>query len=670
MKCKTLKLIIAFILMVSFLIILYARADAGGTIIRVAFDPNLPPYQFIENGEIVGLHIDLLNKIAKKSNFTIEYIPMENTTECLDAINQGQVDIVLGAVVNERPLYRDRYTEIISQSSIGMFVHNSKVADIQNKKRSITATYEEGTISFSFMHYIRDLKGIPVSNQVRAFNLLISGRADALMGQKSSVLYQLKEMNLEDEYTIVNNFMVPVEYAMIVKAGDLDMLKTINTRMHQLRISGEYERIYEKWIREDQYNVKKVVSRLIYIIGIIILISLIILIFNMYLNFMLRKQIEKKTQELQNTNRNLEQQVIETRNSNEIRNRVVENSPSAIVVFNLNYKITLFNESASRFTGKKVIETGMSISDIKLFNTILQGKKESIFSKDFEFQNMEIIYKNEEGQDISYRYNIYLLFNSDNKIRGAILNIEDITKEKRAKEQVFEKEKNKALNQLIAGVAHEIRNPLMSIKTYAELIPIKRDNIHFQNQMAEYVPKEVERINNLIKDLIDYAKPKSNNKENILISSVVDSCLALIYPIIKDRNINIETNLKAGMSIFADQNQLKQTLINILLNGVEAIEEKIENSCENLKSLSLSIEAWEQDQYKYIRVKDEGVGMTEEVIKNVTEPFFTTKAVGTGLGMGICKNFVAENGGKIFIYSKKNEYTEITLKFKVATEKG
>ena len=237
---------------------------------------------------------------------------------------------------------------------------------------------------------------------------------------------------------------------------------------------------------------------------------------------LLKNQVDEKTKELQETNKSLENQIIETRNNNELKNRIVESSPSGIIVFDRKFNVTLFNQSAFILTGME--ETPSSIFDIDLLKKILKDKIDRLFLKNSEFLNQEITIRDElTNENISYRYNIYHLYDFDGSIRGAILTIDDITKELKIKEQVYEREKNKSLNQIVAGIAHEIRNPLTSIKTFVELIPIKRESKQFQDQLAEFVPKEVDRVNNLIKNLIDYAKPETNNKETININEIIKS---------------------------------------------------------------------------------------------------------------------------------------------------
>lgn len=659
---KSIRFILITVLFIE--ILFAAEAYAIETMLKVAFEPNLPPYQFEESGKYVGVHLDILNSIAEKNNFLIEYIPMKNDMECMKALANREVDIVLGVISNKNSEFRTQATDSISQSSIIMIAHNEIANMIKYKtnRNSITAVLENETVSYSYIQKMGNLRYIVVSNQLRAFDILRSKEADVLVGVKNSILYQLEKSNVEDDYTIVNNYMVPIEYTMITKSGDTELLKKLNNELQRLRISGEYEKIYEKWINEENYVFKEILDIVFITAFILIFISSLIFLFNFRLNLLLKKQVNEKTKALQKINEDLKNQIIETRNNNELKNCIVEHNPSGIIAVDRNYIITLFNESACNLTKLNGFPIGQSAFDIPLIKNVLINVVDKLFIEDLIVVNKELAIKNDDGSSIYYRYDIYQLYNFDNSIRGAIITIDDVTKEIRIKEQVFEREKNKALNQIIAGIAHEIRNPLTSIKTFVQLIPTKIDNLNFQNQLAEFVPKEVDRVNSLINNLIDYAKPETNNKHKINVNEIVKSCTVLIKPTLENKNIELLISAEDGLTVIADKNQLKQVFINIILNGLDSMTEKTKEFSVSYK-LYMYIRLWGDNNNVYVQIADEGLGMTEEEIKKSTEPFYTNKVNGTGLGLSISKQYIEENNGTIIIESEPFLYTRVTMKF-------
>ncbi len=645
------------------LLTIFSKQDAHAidTILRVAYEPNLPPYQFLEKDFHAGIHIDVLNSIAKNNKFIMEYIPMKTTTECIDALSEGKVDIVLGINPNWNYKYNYLLTENISESYICVVAPNEKLGNLSHSLgiNSITASLEDGSIRYSYIQNMRNLKYIVSSNQVNNFNVFIMNKSDILIGVKHSIMYQLEKAKLSDKYTIINNYISSIEYSMAVRQGNEELLKKLNEGILKLRVDGEYDDIYNKWINEEKYEVNKILKK----IFLIILAFILVLIFNIRINRLLQKQVNQKTKELQKINKDLEKQMIETRNHNELKNCIVENSPSSIVAFDTNYVITIFNKNAYKFSDGGECTVGKNIFEVRFLNTILSDKKDEIFLKGAEFINKGIVLKSKFNNDIHYRYSIYQLFDFNDNVRGAILSIDDITAEVIAREEIHEKEKNKALNQIIAGIAHEIRNPLMSIKTFAELIPVKKDSEHFQDMFSQFVPKEVERANKLIKNLIDYAKPYNENKEFVCVKDIIDSCTVLIIPILKDKKILLNTSIANGLTLFTNKNQLKQVLINIIFNSIQSIEEKIDNKKINTY-FNVNIKAWEDEQNIFIQVEDEGMGMTQEQLKKSVEPFYTTKVSGTGIGLWMSKQYVEGNNGTMIIESKICNFTKVTLKFR------
>ncbi|MDD4781691.1 MAG: transporter substrate-binding domain-containing protein [Tissierellia bacterium] len=650
-----------FIILIMYVIIV--RAEAIEIVLKVALNPNLPPYQFEENGKFKGLHIDIMESIAKKNNLIIEYIPMSSNNKCLESLSNGEVDIVLGAISNNK--YEKQATDNISQSSIIMIANKDYAYLINNKRDygNINTVFENDTIGYSYIRKMRNLHYIIVSNQIRAFNNLISGEADALIGVKNSILYQLEKSKTVEDYTIVTNYMAPIQYTILTQNGDGDLRKLLNNELQRIRISGEYTKIYEKWINEDKYIIKKIMNSIIIMIFVFLVILFINFIFNYRLNTLLKKEVDEKTKELKIINNDLQKQIIETRNTNELKNCIVEHSISAIFAIDTDYKITLFSKSACNITNIHNLNIGYDAFDIPLLETILKSILNKLFVEDIKIINEELTIKDEENNSKSYRYDIYQLYNFDNSIRGAIITIEDITEELKIKDQIFEREKNKALNQIIAGIAHEIRNPLTSIKAFIQLIPAKIDNQKFQNQLTEIVPKEVDRVNNLIKDLIDYAKPETNNKNIIDLSEIINSCIFLIKPTLNKKKIELILSEEKNLQLYVDKNQIKQILINIILNGLESMAEKI-SKFNITNNLQININTFSKGDNVCITIVDEGMGMTEEQIKKSFEPFYTSKSYGTGLGLSLSKQFVEENNGTLTIESEPLLFTKVTIKFR------
>lgn len=657
---------ILFMLMISLTFANNMKAEAAITNITVAVQPNNPPYQFMEDGRFKGLHIDLLNHIAEKNNFNISYVYVDTLTKGFESLESGDVDMILGTIENANRKSNIKYSNSISMSSVIMAAGNETAQKIEDNIKNVylTTTFEINTIDYSMITNMTNLNYIVVSNQERAFNNLINNNVDTFIGDKNSFMYLRNKAYLENKYKIVNNYISTLDYTLATLNINKDLLHKINDAIYQLKITGEYEEIYRRWINEDDFIIRDTIKKFIKYLSAAIMIVASIIALNIRMNMILKKQVNEKTKELVIKNSDLQVQIEETRNISEVRNRIVEDSSNAIVVFNLDYNITLFNKSAIEMTGFTDNPLGKNVFEIDLLNSILSNKKDNIFNHGFKDEFKDISIKNSQNEEMTYRYDIYQLFSGSKEVRGAILSIKDITLVRRDRNQLIEKEKSKALNQMIASIAHEIRNPLMSIKTFVELIPSKKQNPKFIDQMGEYLPTELERINGLIKRLIDYAKPSDLNKTLVNVNDVITSCTVLTSNMLIRNNAVLNIEMEDNLKITADVNQLKQILINIILNGIEAMKEKNGTGISSENKLTMTIKAWSSKNDVYIQIADEGIGMDESERKMAAEPFFTTKSKGTGIGLAVTRQHVIENNGNMIIESEKNKYTKITLVFR------
>jgi polar amino acid transport system substrate-binding protein len=219
------------------------------------------------------------------------------------------------------------------------------------------------------------------------------------------------------------------------------------------------------------------------------------------------------------------------------------------------------------------------------------------------------------------------------------------------------------LTQIVAGISHEIRNPLTTIKTFIELIPAKIENKNFREEIALVVPEEIKRVDNLIEGLIDYAKPKSHNKTNIDLVEIVDSCVALFKPVLEKNAIVITTNINNNLFIYCDKSQIKQAIINFLLNSVDAIIEKKEIGQYMDYQGRIGISGYANGSDVILKIKDNGIGMNSTELDKAYDMFYTTKDKGTGLGIPLSIQMLGVNNCKVSIRSQKNEFTYILLKF-------
>lgn len=215
--------------------------------------------------------------------------------------------------------------------------------------------------------------------------------------------------------------------------------------------------------------------------------------------------------------------------------------------------------------------------------------------------------------------------------------LQDITNKKEAEEMMVRSEKMSVAGQLAAGVAHEIRNPLTSMKGFLQLL---QSGVDRKEEYYKIMFDEIDKIETITSELLFISKPLTDNKQKESIDNLVEDVVVLLRPQAKLHNIEINWEHRSCRSILCDRSQIKQILINLIKNGMEAMDVpgQIKINFQELKS------------YIAINVIDEGSGIPEEIIHKLGEPFFTTKQNGTGLGLMITKQILSHHDGKLEVF--------------------
>ena len=251
-----------------------------------------------------------------------------------------------------------------------------------------------------------------------------------------------------------------------------------------------------------------------------------------------------------------------------------------------------------------------------------------------------------------------LLIKEDGSFYGAICSFNDITERKVLENNLVRVDRLASVGQFAAGLAHEIRNPLTGIKTGIQVIKNRELN---KNELANVelmdgLTYEIDRINNLVTDLLDFSKPKQAMREKENICDVIRKSLDLAKEGIVRKEISVAiTGKDCPKYVFADKGQAEQIFLNIITNAVEAMD--------NHGNLLISADTVSEDGINWIRItfEDDGIGIEEEQLDKIFNPFFTTKVKGTGLGLVVVFKLIEENNGKISIESKINQGTKITI---------
>lgn len=653
------------ILLPLLLVIFTQRAQAVPTTrIRVAFNCNQAPFHFVDSeGNAAGLHIDMLEHIAGRVGYELEYVPVETSTECQEAMERGEVDLILN--ISRRLENSEWITETLSEETICVVAGSESDPDTQSGKKG-TAAVQLGTITPTVSVHLRADQTIAVSSQKKAVDLLVAGDADTAVVLKESALYYLDSLDTQRNYVISNNYVGSVAFSLQVAENDYRLLQTLDREIANLRVSNAYSQIREKWNQTDPEEADLVwLERMVLILLITVLAVGLYAVIVSNVRRALRRQVEKQTRDLQVANREIRSHLEQLEAESDMRNRIIRYSHLAMVLFDKNGRILLVNNSAAALTerwGEKVAEQ-QDVRQTPIFGEIVNGcDMDELFGQEAtSAEGVHTVEVKQGARKSRYRYSLQRIFKAE-KVWAVLLAAEDITDEEARRNEKFEEEKNRTLNQVVAGIAHEIKNPLTSIKTFVTVLESAHADPQFMKDFACYVPAEVERINRLVESLISYAKPARSVRETVCLSEVVQEVAFFAESSNQNKRIRIVSDIEPGHEIMGNRDQIKQILINTVINGRETMEEKLATLPGDAQ-LELRISLKKSEKGSLVAIRDEGMGMSAEAIEQCMNPFFTTKRTGTGLGLTLSKQFAQDNNGELTISSEVGSHTEIQIEF-------
>ncbi len=249
---------------------------------------------------------------------------------------------------------------------------------------------------------------------------------------------------------------------------------------------------------------------------------------------------------------------------------------------------------------------------------------------------------------------------------GYTLLIQDLTKIKNLERAVRQQEKLAAVGQLAAGIAHEIRNPLTSMSGSIQLLAAGNSTLTTEERkLMGIVSKEMDRLNHLISEFLEYVKPTTRGKkEPVNINLILSEVLEMVK-FNKDlpKDIQQTMKLEAKNWIHGHHGKLKQAFLNIIINAYQSMS-------KNEKGM-ISAETFEDgNNHLVVEIKDTGEGIEEKTIHRIFEPFHTTKAKGTGLGLAMTYKILENHGADIQVKSKKDIGTTFLLRFPLSPTIG
>jgi len=345
--------------------------------------------------------------------------------------------------------------------------------------------------------------------------------------------------------------------------------------------------------------------------------------------------------------------------------RIMSSMRGGVVAVDESGTITTVNQEAREILGN--IRAGQSLEsiDAKVAEILRQTLRKRRPIRDIE---MVIGGEGDEGIPVAMSSSCFPSGSSGSE--GAMVLIYNMTQLKRLESNVQRADRLNSIGTMAAGMAHEIKNPLQSIKTFTQLLLERYDDADFRSTFAEVVPPEVQRIDTIVKRLLHFARPKPVSFEPHDARLIVDDVLALVENQTRKAGIEVETFYPLDTPcITGDDQQLHQVLLNLVLNAVEAMEESTKRvlririfSDRTHLTMKRQVPLLDVPCVK-IAVSDSGCGIPEMHMPQLFTPFFTTKDEGSGLGLSVVQQIMSEHEGSIDVRSAVTQGTTFTLTF-------
>ncbi len=322
-----------------------------------------------------------------------------------------------------------------------------------------------------------------------------------------------------------------------------------------------------------------------------------------------------------------------------ILSKMFETLDIGIAVLNKDLKVETANKAFEKIFNKNLngilFDSNPSLKEIK-------DKLLKVIEEDKPFEVTKEINKR------IYRIKAVRLSLEEEKI---VLLMEDITEFVQLERQLLETEKHIALGRIVAGLSHDVKNPLSSILAYAYTLKkrIKDEKII---DIVEKIEKKANVATKITQRLINYVNPNYEDEKVVNIKDIILESVEFSIPTSAKKRIDLELDLEDGL-IFCDPMSLQRVFTNIFMNAVDAIKDKGK----------ISVKVYKDNKYIYIHIKDTGTGIPENIKDKIFEPFFTTKKEGTGLGLVISQKIIKDYGGSIDFISEEGKGTEFIIKF-------
>jgi len=343
---------------------------------------------------------------------------------------------------------------------------------------------------------------------------------------------------------------------------------------------------------------------------------------------------------------------------------IIRSMTSGLISLDGQGRIILFNPAAEEIFGMKAGEViGLRITDaLPFLKEHMDNRGDDREHSGAKHDVIDLQYTGKEGRTSYLRFFISPLRIPEGDRKGQILFFQDITEIRHIEEEMKKVEGLAMTGELAAGIAHEIRNPMASISGSIQILKDDFERNDVNRRLMDIILREINRLNSLVNDFLLFARPKPADFRKINLNQLIQESVELFKKSTQwHEKINISVDIKEGITLISDPDQIKQVLWNILLNAADAMPEGgLINICAGIGEDNSEVPEPGRGVVKIV-VRDSGKGFSEKALSSIFTPFFTTKEGGSGLGLAIVNRIIGGLKGKVYGRNHPDGGAEITI---------
>jgi PAS domain S-box-containing protein len=486
-----------------------------------------------------------------------------------------------------------------------------------------------------------NVRFIEADSQQDALSLVDSGDADVYVSSNNlATIFTIQKKyfrNIKEIGTTIET----VPLVLAVDKNRPELLTSLSVAYGKILENNSYEAVYYKWLGNDfryflTYYFKYIISAIIFIV--------VALLLSVMWNFTLKRKVLHVTTDLQISEQKYRD--------------LIELSPDMIHLISLMGEIRLANKIALKQLGYNESE----MIAVKLHDLVLPEQKEEVTAFidrafRYKYSNKEFTFRTKDGKSIHVEMVATVVKGPNEEAALVCCFARDITERKRLEENLIHSDRLAIMGQMAAGIAHEINNPLGIILSNAQDVLKYGQNTGDSKESLKSIERNALRAAKIIEGLLSFTRPTLQESEPIDLIQLIDETLVFFKQRFRQKHIKIEKLYSDDLIRFSgDKKLIQQLLINLILNAIHAIKD------EGVITLRIDLTDETVQRKIILQVEDDGVGIPQEDLKKIFDPFFTSrKEDGFGLGLFISKIIVEKHHGDLSAISNFGKGTIMTV---------